>query len=245
MNLILLEPDEVDAAGDATLSDERARHALAVLHAAPGHSMRIGLVDGPTGTGTVTAVTPRALTMHCAFDVATPPRPRVDLLLALPRPKVVRRLWPQLSALGVGRIILTNAERVERHYFDTHILEPEHYRPWLIDGLQQARDTRLPIVSIHRQFKVLIEDQLDTMVDDGVRVVADPSASATLDSVVGSNDASRLLLAVGPEGGWNASELDLLAAKGFRTIGMGPRTLRSDTACVALITLAHRALARA
>ena len=242
VNLILLEPDEVDAAGDATLSDERATHALTVLHAAAGHSIRIGLVDGPAGIGTVTAVARRSLTMHCAFDEAVPTRPRVDLLLALPRPKVLRRLWAQLSALGVGRIILTNAERVERHYFDTHILEPDHYRPWLIEGLQQARDTRLPIVSIHRQFKVLIEDHLEAMVDDGPRVVADPSASATLDDVVRGEPTSRLLLAVGPEGGWNAFELDLLETRGFLTIGMGPRTLRSDTACVALITLAHRAL---
>ena len=85
----------------------------------------------------------------------------VDLLLALPRPKVMRRLWAQIAAMGVGQIILTNAERVERNYFDTHVLTPECYRPLLVEGLQQARDTRLPRVSIHRQFKVLVEDELD------------------------------------------------------------------------------------
>ena len=73
----------------------------------------------------------------------------------------MRRLWAQIAALGVGQIILTNAEKVERHYFDTHILTPETYRPLLIEGLQQARDTRLPAVSIHRKFRILIEDELD------------------------------------------------------------------------------------
>ena len=66
-------------------------------------------------------------------------------------------------ALGVGRIVLTNAERVERHYFDSHILSEASFRPLLVEGLQQARDTRLPAVSIHRQFKVLVEDHLDTL----------------------------------------------------------------------------------
>jgi 16S rRNA U1498 N3-methylase RsmE len=56
--------------------------------------------------------------VRCVFESVTPPRPRVDVLLALPRPKVMRRLWAQLAALGVAQIILTNAERVERHYFD-------------------------------------------------------------------------------------------------------------------------------
>ena len=87
----------------------------------------------------------------------------------------MRRLWAQLASLGVGRILLTNAERVERNYFDTHVLSADCYRPLLLEGLQQARDTRLPIVSIHRQFKVLIEDDLDALFGEGLRVVADPA----------------------------------------------------------------------
>lgn len=242
VNLILIEPDEVDGSGETTLADERATHALGVLRVVPGQSIRIGLVDGPLGVGIVTAVAKRSLTMRCAFETESPARPGVDLLLALPRPKVMRRLWPQLAAIGVGRILLTNAERVERNYFDTHVLEAVHYRPLLIDGLQQARDTRLPLVSIHRQFKVLIEDQLDTLVDDGPRLVADPSASADFDDVARRSVPRRVLLAVGPEGGWNAFELEMLGRHGFVPVGMGPRTLRSDTACIALLTLAHRLL---
>ena len=98
-----------------------------------------------------------------SLEPDTPPRPAIDLLLAAPRPKVMRRLWAQIAALGVGQIILTNAEKVERNYFDTHMLAPDTYRPLLIEGLQQARDTRLPSVSIHRRFRVLIEDELDRL----------------------------------------------------------------------------------
>ena len=142
----------------------------------------------------------------------------------------MRRLWAQIAALGVGRIILTNAEKVERNYFDTHILSPESYQPLLIEGLQQARDTRLPAVSIHRQFKVLVEDQLDALVGPASRVVADPSATRGLSDVVRGAVEERVLLAIGPEGGWNAFELDPLGAHGFQSAGMGSRTLRSDTA---------------
>ena len=155
----------------------------------------------------------------------------------------MRRLWAQLAGLGVGRIILTNTERVERHYFDTHILSAATYRPLLIEGLQQARDTRLPLVSVHRQFKILIEDHLDTLFAAGTRVVADPSASTSIDAAVRERQGSRLLVAIGPEGGWNDFERALLEAHGFEAVGMGTRTLRSDTACVALLTLAHHAMA--
>jgi 16S rRNA (uracil1498-N3)-methyltransferase len=240
MNLILLEPSEVAGAA-VTLRDHRARHARDVLKATPGATIRIGIINGRTGVGTVTRTNEQIIEMDCEFD-EMPPVPRLDLLLALPRPKVMRRLWAQLSALGVGRIILTNAERVERNYFDTHLLAPDVYRPLLIEGLQQARDTRLPIVTIHRQFRVLIEDELDAMAGDAVRVVADPHGRAPIRDVVTSARADRVLLAVGPEGGWNEFELSLLAGRGFRSASMGPRTLRTDTACIALLALAQHAI---
>jgi RsmE family RNA methyltransferase len=152
----------------------------------------------------------------------------------------MRRLWAQLAALGVGRVLLTNAERVERHYFDTHMLAPAHYRPLLLEGLQQARDTRVPVVSVHKQLKVLVEDDLDRLCPDTTRVIADPGAGSTLEATLAAADRSRrTLLAVGPEGGWNDFERGLFARHGFQAVSMGPRTLRTDTACVALLARVH------
>jgi RsmE family RNA methyltransferase len=242
VNLVLVEPEEISATGDVLLSGARAAHVLNVLQLQPGHQLRVGVVDGALGSATVQSVGEGVVAVRCAFEATIAPRPPIDLLLAVPRPKVMRRLWAQIAALGVGQIILTNAEKVERNYFDTHILSPETYRPLLIEGLQQARDTRLPTVSVHRQFKILIEDHLDVLFARGVRLVADPSASAPLPDAVERANDQRMLLAIGPEGGWNAFELALLQAHGFQAVGMGPRTLRTDTACVALLALAHGAI---
>lgn len=241
MNLIILEPGEVSGAGDVRLSGARAAHLLNVLKVAPGQRVRFGVIDGPYGIGAVQSIADGTVELHCAFDASVPSRPPVDLLLALPRPKVMRRLWAQLAALGVGQIILTNAERVERHYFDTHVLAPECYRPLLVEGLQQARDTRLPSVSIHRRFKVLVEDELDSLFGSGLRLVADPAAEGSVGALVRRSAGERILLAIGPEGGWNDFEIGLLEAHGFRSVGIGPRTLRTDTACIALLALVHDA----
>ena len=242
VNLIVLEPGEVSDGGDVSLSDARAHHLLDVLKVEPGHHVRVGVLDGPRGVGTVRSIAGRTVELRCAFDAAVPARPRIDLLLALPRPKVLRRLWAQIAALGVGQIILTNAERVERNYFDTHVLTPDCYRPLLVEGLQQARDTRLPKVSVHRQFRVLVEDQLDGLFGRGLRLVADPVAERPAGAVVRQSSEERILLAIGPEGGWNDFETHLLETHGFESVGMGPRTLRSDTACIALLALVHDAL---
>jgi len=247
VNLLLLEPAEIRSDGTSVLSGGHACHLKDVLRLQPGQDVRVGVIDGGLGTGTVLSLGDGTVTLRCTFD-AIPARPSVDLLLALPRPKVMRRLWAQVAALGVGQIILTNAERVERNYFDTHILEPEVYRPLLLEGLQQARDTHLPVVSIHRRLKVLLEDDLDGLCPSGVRLVAHPGSTLTFRAALDTNSAyvaggqTRTLLAVGPEGGWTDFELRLLAAHGFGIVGMGARTLRSDTACVALLALLHEAI---
>lgn len=244
MNLLLLEADEVSATGEARLTGTRGRHVREVLRAVVGQQVRVGVIGGQVGTARVVAVDASSVALACSLDTSLP-QPLVDLLLALPRPKVLRRLWPQLSALGVGRIILTNAARVERNYFDTHLLETAEFRPLLLEGLQQAKDTHVPEVSIHRQFRVLVEDQLETLVGASVRLAAHPDTTVRVGDALSTRTADqRVVLAVGPEGGWNRFELDLLATRGFTNVDMGPRTLRSDTACVALLALVHDALRR-
>ncbi|HEY8240343.1 MAG TPA: RsmE family RNA methyltransferase [Kiritimatiellia bacterium] len=239
MNMILLDPAEVDARGVARLADYRAKHLIEVLKVRPEQVVRIGLLDGPHGEGRVSRVEGNLVEMACSFEGEPPPVPQVDLLLALPRPKVMKRLWAQLAALGVGRIMLTNAEKVERNYFDTHVLEEAFYRPLLIEGLQQARDTRVPQVSVHRQFRKLVESDLADRSDGSVRWVAHPGSHA---SPLDTRHSTRCLLAIGPEGGWNDFEMALLEQHGFARVGMSARTLRTDTACIALLALVHNTL---
>jgi len=242
VNLILLEVDEVRHDNTAYVADARAAHVRTVLRASTGDMIRVGIVDGRRGTAVVDALDDEGVALSCSLHEPASPRPAIDVLLALPRPKVMRRLFAQLAALGVDRILLTNASRVERHYFDTHVLAPACYRPLLVEGLQQARETNLPRVSIHRQFRVLVEDVLGPPAPSTQRVVAHPGVETRLHAAVGASSAPRLLVALGPEGGWNEFEMELLQLHGFSPISLGVRTLRSDTACVALLALANDAL---
>ena len=123
------------------------------------------------------------------------------------------------------------------------MLEPEHVREGLLEGLQQARDTRLPQVSVHKQFKKLVEDKLDGFGPYAARLVAHPGEGSFPSAKLAALPReARVLLAVGPEGGWTPYELELLAAHGFEAVSWGPRALRTDTACAVLLGLIHAAL---
>lgn len=235
MNRILFEPEELLPDGTVVLSDARAQHIRSVLQGAPGQVIKSGTVNGLAGTSRIVALDEsRVVLVPTHAEPAA--EPGFDLLLAVPRPKVLKRLWPQLAALGVGRIVLLNAYKVEKFYFSSQWLEPAHYRPLLIEGLTQAGTTRLPEVAVCPRFKPFVEDELDSRFAGSLRLLAHPGPRSSLADVRAAYEA-RPLLAVGPEGGWTDYERDALQARGFRVFSLGERTLRTDTACVALISV--------
>jgi RsmE family RNA methyltransferase len=238
MNLILLQSSDFRDDGLAVLSDERARHIRKVLKAEPGKMLRIGLLNGALGKGTVLAADKHGVCLECVLEDNVPPKPRIDLLLAMPRPKVMKRLWAQLAALGVGRVVLLNAEKVERFYFDTHVLDPSFYNARLIEGLQQARCTHLPEVLVRQRFKPFVEDELTELFGNSLKLLADPSGENRLvDCIQTLEPSRRVVLAVGPEGGWTSYEIEILKGRGFEVFSLGQRILRTDTACIGLLAL--------
>jgi RsmE family RNA methyltransferase len=234
MNVVLLESRE----RDAPLGGMRAKHVREVLGLGVGGRFRVGIVNGPLGVAEITAIAGDQLTLACTWDAAPPPRPKIDLILALPRPKVLARLLSPIAQLGVDRLMLIGAWKVERFYFDAHILDPREHEPKLVEGLAQAKDTQLPAVTIHRSLAYFLDHELDAFAIDGQRVVVDPSATSSLESVIAARDA-RLVLAIGPEGGFTARELDHFATRGFAAASLGGRILRSDVATIAALARAH------
>lgn len=239
MNRVLFEPAERVAPDEVAVRGDRARHVALVLKAAPGGTLRAGEIGGPRyDEARLRAVSPEEIRFEPG--PARPPMPRApwDLLLALPRPKCLRRLWPQLAALGPGRVYLTAAEKVEKAYWGSTFLDPAVYRPMLLDGLMQAGDTVLPQIELHRRLKPLVEDVLPARYPGGARLLAHPDAAAppgergkeTRPAAPLPRD--RGILAIGPEGGWSDYEVRLFETRGFRRVSFGERILRTDTAVV-------------
>jgi len=246
MNRIIFEQSEIAPDGRATFSDARAEHVLAVLHGVVGQTLKTGVVDGPVGTSTIEDITPLPpdpatglpqgrITVRVSHNTAALP-PWIDLILAPPRPRAFKRLLPQLAALGVRRIVLVGAEKVEKAFWGAQVLKPEVHRPLLLDGLMQAGVTAMPIISIEKSFRrYTMSGRLAADFPTSVRIVAHPGADHSPPSSAPSTPDELPVLAVGPEGGWTDSEIALLESLSFRRHSLGPRILRTDTALIALL----------
>ncbi len=235
MNLILITESELEQ-GVVRLEGERASHITSVLRSALGDRLRVGVIDGPLGTAAVLAIGEGWVELgELALDAAPPP-PTVDLLLALPRPKVLARLLSPIAQLGVRRLFLSGAWKVERFYFDAHVLDPEVMRAHLLEGLAQVKDTRVPEVSVHRSLTYLVRDELPSLLPEGTqRLVCHPGGPPIEQAPSGAHT----LLTIGPEGGFTEREDRLLADHGFVQVGLGERTLRSDVAVLAALARVH------
>jgi len=237
MNLIVLFENDKLQDGRYRLSDERALHIRKILGCEVGDTIDVGLLNGPKGKGVIETVDDDTVTLRCSLDECeNDSSVIVDLICALPRPQTLKKVLQSAATMGVRRLHLINSQRVEKCYFNASIMEEENIREHLITGLSQGRRTRLPEIIIHRRFFRFFNEELKVFEAaeefEGRRLLPDLNAQNYLAAMNGCG-VKRILLAIGPEGGWLGKEVDFMADKGFELFRLGAWPLRVENAVVA------------
>jgi len=237
MNLLLFEPEELSGSLlRLEAGDRRARHIREVLGLGQGDRLRVGMLNGKMGSGLIMGSNGGGFVIEVRLTAPPPVLPAVELILALPRPIMLQRILKQATVLGVRSFYLIRSRRVQKSYFQANLLQPAELRRFLLQGLEQAVDTRIPEVHIHQQFRPFIEEAAPTIRADG-RLVAHPGTDANLAGLFKeSRIRGSIVLAVGPEGGWNDFELQCFFDLGFCGFSMGPLILHVDTAVMVLLS---------
>ena len=231
MNLILLFPEDFVDASTVRLTGRRLDHVTAVHRAKAGDTLIVGALGGRIGKGEITRLDREVLEMRVSLE-HEPPKPLdVTLVLALPRPKVLNRTIASATSLGVKRILLINAWRVEKSYWKSPKLAEENLLLQRVLGLEQARDTVLPTIELKRFFRPFVEDELPSIVEGSRAVVPHPGATEAMPR---TND--EVTLAIGPEGGFIEEEVRSLERIGFTAVSLGERILRVETAVAVAIS---------
>jgi 16S rRNA (uracil1498-N3)-methyltransferase len=231
VNLILLFDDDFLDASHVRLTGRRLQHVTDVHRATVGEELTVGIANGRIGRGTITRLDSDALELEIALDRDSPPALPLTLILALPRPKVLSRVIAGAASLGIKRIVLINAWRVEKSYWNSPRLSAENLRLQSILGLEQARDTVLPSIETRRLFRPFVEDELPSLVRGTRALVAHPQAQVECPRDV----REPVTLVIGPEGGFIDAEIASLERIGFMPVSIGERILRVETAVPFLV----------
>jgi RsmE family RNA methyltransferase len=245
MNIILFENHELGKA--LPRRDERTIHLLKVLHKKPGDTFEAGALEGNRGTGRIESVRlDGSLTFSLELPELPPPRLPLRMAVGFPRPIQIRRILRDLSNLGLYAVDLLGTELGEKSYRDTKLLSDGGARAAMIEGAVQARDTRLPELSVYPRLETWLEERpWDKIPPPGKSPRAPAPLLIAADNLRPEGSISHLsalgrpmVMAVGSERGWSDAERDALEKAGFLRLSLGDRCLRTETACVAAAVLA-------
>nr|WP_272888985.1 16S rRNA (uracil(1498)-N(3))-methyltransferase [Stutzerimonas stutzeri] len=229
--MLLLEAADFVATDRVILRDRRLTHLHEVHRAEAGESLRVGLLGGQMGQGHLLRLDAKEAELEIELQQTPPAKLPVTLLLALPRPKMLRRVLQTAASMGVPRLVLLNSYRVEKSFWQTPFLEPQAIREQLLLGLEQARDTLLPEVTIEKRFKPFVEDRLPQLAAGTRGLVGHPGDYPACPRAL----SEPVTLAIGPEGGWIPYEVAKLIEAGLQPVQLGDRILRVETAVSALL----------
>jgi len=232
MNLVLLENKDFTAHKIVVLKGRRFRHLTSVNKVMKNDQLKCGLLNGKIGKGLITKISKESLEMEICFTDDPPEPLPLTLVLALPRPKMLKRIIESITTLGVKKIYLINSWRVEKSFWQSPLLKEDHLKKQMILGLEQSRDTILPQIYQKRFFTQFVNEELPLITKNSLCIIAHPKSLKKCPS--GAN--REITLAIGPEGGFIDIEVATLEQKGFSSYHIGQRILKVETAVTYLIS---------
>lgn len=232
MNIALLFEEDFISADTAILTDRRLQHLQQVRDIKLGDKIAVGQANGLLGDATITELTTASAKLSICWTRQPPAPLPVTLIIALPRPKMVKRIIQTVATMGVKELYFINSYKVEKSFWQSPWLSDTKLLENVILGLEQAMDTQLPTIHLRKRFKPFVEDELPEIAKETLRLVAHPSKSQDCPMQV----KQQTTLAIGPEGGFIPYEIDKLESCGFKAVSLGDRILRTETAVPVLLS---------
>ena len=189
-----------------------------------GDTLKVGIQNGKRHLTQVVEVSETAVRIKPLYEEPVPAKLPVTLIVAMPRPKVLRRLIMDAVTLGVEKIILLHSYRVDKSYWQTPFLQ--QLDQYVTLGLEQAGDTVAPKIEIYKRFKPFVEDQLPSLISaDCPAYVAHPYSDTQMPFAI----QHPCTVVIGPEGGFIPYEVELLVKNGCQAMSLGNRIIRTET----------------
>ena len=224
MNIVLLDPRQTESPIWTISAKRQLEHLRTHVNVQVGDTLKVGIREGKRYLTEVLSVTEQQIQLQPIHEGTVPKKLPVTLIVAMPRPKVLRRLVMDSVTLGVEKIILLHSYRVDKSYWQTPFLQ--QLNQYIDLGLEQAGDTIAPKIEVYKRFKPFVEDILPTLIRaDYPAYVAHPYVEMKMPAGI----QQGCTVVIGPEGGFIPYEIDLLIKNGCQAVSLGNRIIRTET----------------
>lgn len=218
------------------LPDTAAYHALKVLRMKAGDSMI--LFDGRGGEWRAELLNAKVSSSETARVVVREFSERnsesplfITLVQALPSGDKMDWVVEKSVELGVAAIQPVAAKRsVVRLSAERMARRVAHWNAIASAACEQCGRNHVPVVA---PVLDLPQYLAGAMAQNARRLLLAPEGTASLHML--TKPVEPVIVMVGPEGGWEAGELQAAQAAGFQAVQLGPRVLRTETAGLAAL----------
>ncbi|CAG2093812.1 16S rRNA (uracil(1498)-N(3))-methyltransferase [Xanthomonas arboricola pv. juglandis] len=218
---------------EVTLPEESANHLLRVLRLREGDACVLFNGDGSDYHARITLAGKREA--RALVERAEPLRNEsplsITLIQGIARGEKMDLILQKATELGVTEVVPVNAERTEVK-LDAARMEKRlaHWRSVVVSACEQSGRARIPTVAAPHG----LQDAAQASDPQALRLTLDPHGEHRLGSLA-LGAQPRVIVAIGPEGGWSPRDRATLADAGFSGLQLGPRILRTETAGLAAI----------
>lgn len=225
-------PQSLSAGNDVELDSNALRHVVQVLRLKAGHPLILFNGEGGEYTAELTRVEKRRATAHITEfqDINRESNLYTHLGLGISKGERMDFALQKAVELGVNEITPLFTEHCVVQLDDKRALKKqEHWQAVIISACEQSGRNTLPILNAPQSIKHWIN-----ILSSTTKLILDPVASTTLATV--KPGTAGVILAIGPEGGFSQTEIDLAQENDFIGITLGPRVLRTESAAIASLT---------
>ena len=216
-----------------TLSEHAGGHLVRVLRLREGDACALFNGDGRDYDARIRGIGKRGVEVEVlsATPVDNESPLAITLLQGIARGEKMDLILQKATELGVARIVPVHSERSEVKLEGARAEKRlAHWRGVVASACEQCGRATVPeVVPPLPLAKAMELASLAAM-----RLFLSPLAAHGIDALEPPADAA-LAIAVGPEGGWAARDLQILGDAGFDGLRLGPRILRTETAGLAAI----------
>ena len=218
------------------LTGAEAHHLIHVMRAEPGAAVVLFDGSGAEFSARVQQVGRTEVELAVLSCEQVDRELPLELTLGVALPKGDRQRWLVEKAveLGVRQIVPL---RTTRSVAKPTPQAPDRLRRTVIEASKQCGRNRLMEITRPQDWADFVAaDVKAPHIPLRRRILAHPhGGDASCEPFSAADKPAPVLLAVGPEGGFTAEEVSLAVAAGWRTIDLGPRILRTETAAVLLV----------
>lgn len=223
-------PQPLQVGATLALPDEAVRHLVQVLRMSTGERLTVFNGEGGEYAAELVDVARRSARLRIeVHDPVSREAPltvtiaqcvskgeRMDYALQKATELGAAAFAPLLSVRGVVKL---DGERWEK--------KVEHWRGVVVGAAEQSGRTRVPVVTAPERFETYVANA-----QPGLKLILAPGGDSRLSALPAVGEITAL---IGPEGGFDETELSLAARHGWQRLALGPRILRTETAPVALL----------